>query len=170
MNRNQFAALAIRLPLAVSLSACGGGSVPPTAVATPTPTPAPTPSLTLISASPAPGSTVSAGRNEPVTLRLRVTSPTSFSPQWLCVDYLAAGEPSTGACGQHGCPGNCIGQTATIPAGIPQEFVISVGAGTTSRSCTYPRAIDRAGICFTEYTGLELRLPDLPITYTIVNP
>ena len=169
MNRTQIAALAMPLCFAVSLFACGGSSGPPTAVATPTPTPVPTPNVSLISASPAPGSMVSADRNEPVTLRLRVTSPTSFSPQWLCVDYLAAGEPSTGACGQRGCPGNCIGQTATIPAGIPQEFVISVGAGTTSKSCTYPRAVDRAALCFTEYTGLELRLPDLPIGYT-VNP
>jgi len=161
-------ARAIPVALAVSVAACGGGNGPPTAVATPTP--APTASVTLISASPAPGSTVSTGRNEPVTLRLRVTSPTSFSPSWLCVDYLAAGEPSTGACDRRGCPGNCIGQTATIPADTPQEFVISVGAGTTSRTCTYPRVTDRAAVCFTEYTGLELRLPDLPIAYTLVDP
>lgn len=155
------------LALVASVAACGGGSSPPTNVATPTP--APTPTITLISASPAPGSTVSAGRNDPVTLRLRVTSPTTFSPSWLCVDYLAAGEPSTGACGRRGCPGNCIGQTARIPADTPQEFVISVGAGTTSRACTYPRVVDRAAVCFTEYTGLELRLPDLPLQYTFVD-
>jgi len=160
--------MALVLAAYVPLSACGGSSSPPTATATPTP--APTPSIALLSASPAPGSTVSAGRNDPVTLRLRVTSPTTFSPSWLCVDYLAAGEPSTGACGRRGCPGNCIGQTARIPADTPQEFVISVGAGTTSRTCAYPRAVDRAAVCFTEYTGLELRLPDLPIAYTFVDP
>jgi hypothetical protein len=126
--------------------------------------------VALISASPAPGSTVSAGRNEPVTLRLRVTSPTSFSPSWLCVDYLAAGESSAGACGRSGCPGNCIGQTARIPADTPQEFVISVGAGTTSKTCSYPRVTDRVFVCLADYTGLELRLPDLPIRYTFVNP
>jgi hypothetical protein len=159
---------AMPVALVVSVLACSGGSNPPTTVATPTP--APTPTISLISASPAPGSTVSAGRNDPMTLRLRVTSPTAFSPSWLCVDYLAAGEPSTGACGRRGCPGNCIGQTAVIPADTPQEFVISVGAGTASRTCTYPRVVDRAAVCFTEYTGLELRLPDLPIAYTLVDP
>jgi hypothetical protein len=123
----------------------------------------------VISASPAPGSTLSAGINEPVTLRLEVTSPTDFSPSWLCADYLAAGESSTGSCGRIGCPGNCVGQTARIPAGLPQQFVISMGAGTTSRACSYPRAINRVRVCFTEYTGLELRPPDIPIAYT-VNP
>jgi hypothetical protein len=96
-------------------------------------------------------------------------TPTAFSPSWLCVDYLAAGEPSTGPCGRSGCPGNCVGQTAPLPAGVPQEFVISMGAGTTSRTCSYPRVTDRALVCFTEYTGLELRLPDLPISYTFVD-
>lgn len=155
------------LSLVAGLYACGGGgdSPPPTAVAAPSPTP----TVTLISASPAPGSTVSVGRNEPVTLRLRVTSPTAFSPSWLCVDYLAAGEPATGACGRSGCPGNCVGQTARIPADTPQEFVISMGAGTTSRTCSYPRVTDRALVCFTEYTGLELRPSPLPITYTFVD-
>jgi hypothetical protein len=96
-------------------------------------------------------------------------TPTAFSPSWLCVDYLAAGEPSTGPCGRSGCPGNCVGQTAPLPAGVPQEFVISMGAGTTSRTCSYPRVTDRALVCFTEHTGLELRLPDLPISYTFVD-
>jgi hypothetical protein len=157
----------VRLPtlaLAVGLSACGGGGSPP-----PTAAPTPAPTVSLISASPAPGSTVSVSRNEPVTLRLRVTSPAAFSPSWLCVDYLAAGESSAGPCGRSGCPANCIGQTARIPADAPQEFVISMGAGKTSRTCSYPRTTDRAFVCFTEYTGLELRLPDLPLQYTFVD-
>lgn len=153
------------LCLAAWASACGGER--------PTITrdlpPEPTSRIALISASPTPGSSVSAGRNEPVTLRLQVTSVRDFTPRWLCADYLAAGESSTGPCGQIGCPGNCIGQAAPIPAGIPQEFVISMGAGTSSRACGYPRVIDRVRICFTEPTGLELRLPDLPVAYT-VNP
>ncbi len=155
------------LAAVVFMAGCGE-STPPTTCCAPTPTP--TPTVTLISASPAPGSTLSVGRNEPVTLRLRVTSPTAFSPTWLCVDYLAAGEPSTGACGRSGCPGNCIGQTAAIPPGIPQEFVISMGAAAAGKTCTYPRLTDRARVCFTEYTGLELRLPELPVSYTFVDP
>jgi hypothetical protein len=152
------------LGLAACLAACGGDEGPPTTAAPPTP--APTPVARVISASPAPGSTVSAGRNEPVTLRLEVTSPADFSPSWLCADYLAAGESSSGACGRIGCPGNCVGQSARIPAGIPQQFVISMGAGTTSRACSYPRVVDRVQICFTEYTGLELRPAAVPIAYT----
>jgi len=145
---------------------CGGSGDVTTCCA---PTPTPTPTVALISASPSPGSTVLVSANEPVTLRLRVTSPTAFSPSWLCVDYLAAGETSSGPCGGSGCPGNCIGQTARIPPDTPQEFVISMGAAAASRDCSFPRVTDRARVCFTEYTGLELRLPDLPLSYTFVD-
>ena len=129
----------------------------------------PAPGVTLISASPAAGSTVSVRDNEPVTLHLRVVSSTEFAPSLLCVDYLASGESSAGPCGRSGCPGNCIGQSAPIPAGIPQEFVISIGAGTSSRTCVYPRVTDRAFVCFMGDRGQELRLPELPITYTFVD-
>jgi hypothetical protein len=164
MDGNVVARMAAFL-LCLAVAGCGGSG--PTV--TNPPTPAPTPQIALISASPTPGSSVSAGRNEPLTLRLRVTSPTAFRPRWLCADYLSAGESSAGACGQIGCPGNCIGQAAPIPPDTPQEFVISMGAGTSARACGYPRVTERVRVCFTEETGLELRLPDLPARYTI-NP
>lgn len=157
----------LALAFAGSLVACGDDAVPPTAAASPTPVP--TPTIALISASPAPGSAVSVTRNEPVTLYMRVTSPSPFSPSWLCVDYLAAGESSSGPCGQSGCPGNCVGQSAPIPPDTPQEFVISMGAATAAKACAYPRTTDRARVCFTNYLGQELRLPELSLSYTFVE-